>query len=219
MKKIYAGFMVLGFLGSSLYAMEGTYWKCEVEKAIRAGDTAKVKSLCGERCNVFGLEPLHLGASMGHCEFVERLLNGGVDVNERAGGQRTAIYYAAARGQRAVVELLLKRGAEVDAKKLNGATPLYIASKGGFDDIVSVLLEHKADVHAEGGWRRTPLHKAVHWPKVIKLLLNHGADPTLQDALGLSLCDLCPYLDPQIQQLVDENQRQLNEALQDWVLV
>ncbi|KAK5063148.1 hypothetical protein LTR84_005224 [Exophiala bonariae] len=79
-----------------------------------------------------------------------------------------------------------------------GNTPLQIASLMGFEDIVKFLLESNADVDTRNIDKETPLIDAVEngHLEVVRLLLQHGANPRLGNAKGDEPYELVPLDDP-----------------------
>lgn len=69
----------------------------------------------------------------------------------------------------------------------HGVTLLHHAAEKNCEVVVGLLLKHRADIHIEAGYKRTPLHYAAiisKNEKIIKLLLDYGADPNKQDLFG-----------------------------------
>ena len=99
-----------------------------------------------------GREPLLHHAAVGHPDTVTMLLDRGADVHQPSASGRTAILGAAAAGNLATVRALLAHGADANRSKYDG--PAVLSGEG-----------------------ERPLHVAVHFPKVVDLLLEHGADP------------------------------------------
>lgn len=62
-----------------------------------------------------------------------------------------------------------------------GQTGLYLAAAAGHEAIVQKLLQYAPDVNPLGGKFNHPLHAACFagYVPIVKLLLDHGADPTL----------------------------------------
>jgi ankyrin repeat protein len=102
-----------------------------------------------------------------------------------------------------VVKLLLRKGANVNAvsvsdspalKVRNGKvtlgafTPLLTAATYGSPELVKVLLDAGAKVNAADVRGMTPLMLAITSdrldPAVVRMLLDHGADPTAKSAAG-----------------------------------
>jgi serine/threonine protein kinase len=140
---------------------------------------------------------------------VELLLDAGVDIEtvfrdplELQKG--TALHLAITRGRIDVAEVLLRRGACLTAKaeaklhfQMKSLEPLHLAAFYGFEKIACMLLARGAriEANATGNFRdrkrRTPLHLAVlgedpdEVPRMVRLLLQHGADPNVKDTLGM----------------------------------
>ena len=82
------------------------------------------------------------------------------------------------------VVLLLEHGADPYHKAKGGKTCLMMAGQYGHIEIVRLLLNSKRvdvkrliNVQTEGGW--TALTLSYKHPKIVELLLEHGADPNL----------------------------------------
>lgn len=95
------------------------------------------------------------------------------------------------RDDPAYVQALLDKGARIDTV-LRGARALHFAAKAGFTGVMEVLLRNGAPVDARSEKGETPLFYALKagpradMVKSVELLLDHGADPTLEDNLGKS---------------------------------
>ncbi|KAF2685715.1 ankyrin, partial [Lentithecium fluviatile CBS 122367] len=84
--------------------------------------------------------PLLRAAIYGYEAIVRRLLDEGVDVNEKDGYRQTALLGAAMYGHEAVVKLLLEEGADISSCDIWGETPLSEAKKGRHKAVVNLLL-------------------------------------------------------------------------------
>ncbi|HOC45288.1 MAG TPA: ankyrin repeat domain-containing protein [Syntrophorhabdaceae bacterium] len=101
---------------------------------------------------------------------------------------------ACSAGSAEVVRLLLDAGAEIDPANPLDWTPLHWAcssNKGGVE-IVCTLIEAGCDVNAIDGDGQAPLHKACDLgrPEIVRLLLEHGADPEAENHFGVTPLDL-----------------------------
>ena len=100
----------------------------------------------------------------------------------------TALHFAAFFNQPTIARELVRRGADVDAVSMNPmeVTPLHSAAAAHATEIVRMLAESDAPVNAKqhGGW--TALHAAADYgdEEMIKILLEHGADPLTQNDDG-----------------------------------
>ena len=134
-----------------------------------------------------GTTPLSYGARSGNYNAVRLLLEHGVEQTPGKHGFTPLI--EATRGRNGeVVKLLLEYGADHRGDE-NGSSPLNWAYFRGFVKISAYLLEGGATHEPENSWSYTPLQLALEGNKIecVKLLLEHGADPTLIAIVTLSV--------------------------------
>ncbi|XP_018427152.1 PREDICTED: ankyrin repeat domain-containing protein 50-like [Nanorana parkeri] len=140
-----------------------------------------------------GWTPLRAASWGGHTEVVEALLAVGAqpDVSGRDG--RTALRAAAWGGHEGPVKALLRAGARIDHADVEGRTPLMAAAYMGHRAVAELLLESGADVNKFDLEGRTALAVAClcmpagnMYPEMVSLLLEHVADPELEDKEGVT---------------------------------
>ena len=142
--------------------------------------------------------PLVYAAEHGKAAIAGLLLARGakVDGHSETG---TPLHAAAKEDRVEVARLLARAGADPDGgEHRKGMSPLHAAVLYGWTDIVPFLLENGADPNVTDGFGGTPLHLAAlmgclsqHYPtrraaaegkprflEVVRILLEHGADPT-----------------------------------------
>lgn len=138
---------------------------------------------------------------------VKLLLQKSADVNAKDAAGITPLMNAAAEGNPEMVRMLLARGADVNAVSNKGIgeavkngpielgfyTPLIMAAAYGGLDTIQVLLDHGAKMNAQDVRRMTPLMLAITTdrpdPRVIRLLLEKGADLKIKAANGETASD------------------------------
>nr|XP_061808338.1 histone-lysine N-methyltransferase EHMT2-like [Nerophis lumbriciformis] len=133
---------------------------------------------------------LHAAAQRGLLEVCYILLQAGAHIDAQDKDQRTPLLEAIINNHIEVTRYLIQNGACVYHVEEDGYTGLHHAAKLGNLEIVNILLETgQVDVNSQdnGGW--TPIiwaaeHKHV---EVIKVLLNRGADVTINDK-ELNVC-------------------------------
>lgn len=143
---------------------------------------------------------LHMIAESRRCtgdvSAVGLLLEKGIDIDVKDTYGKTPLHCAANNGINEMVSELLNHGALIEACNRSGVRSLHFAAKSlracrlSFPT-VQVLLDHGAEVNALDHDGRTALHWAVingqsrdvdlGRDPVIKLLLERGADPNIQD--------------------------------------
>jgi ankyrin repeat protein len=137
-------------------------------------------------------------------------LDAGVDASAATVTGVTPLFMASYHANLPAVRLLLSKGARVDAVAempalfpiddpksgpiaLRKATPLMIAAAVGTPELVKTLLDAGANVNAKDSRNMTPLMFAVaknhQDPAVIRLLIDRGADLTVQSNVGETAAD------------------------------
>lgn len=128
-------------------------------------------------------------------EALALLLHSGVAVNQHAPGTgNTPLHLAVRRKDKWAVAMLLYKGADVNAKNCAGSTPLQLTANQFHGElspdhakVLDLLLKSQASIdERSGALQRTALHLAVvsGTAYAVRLLLNHGANPSLLDAEG-----------------------------------
>ena len=155
--------------------------------------------------DAFGNTTLTAAAYGNDLDTIRLALAAGVDVNTAGETGVTPLLGAAYNGNLAAVRLLLANGAKVNAAAkipplfpldppksgpiaLSEITPLLAATPAGPVELVRALLDAGAEVNAKDGRGMTPLMLAVATnhqdPAIIRLLLERGADVTVQSKVG-----------------------------------
>lgn len=127
-------------------------------------------------------------AIRGETDMTKELLQAGANakaVNKRGS---TAFAEACRRGRLEIISELLKHDADPNAKDHDNWSPLVLSLRLNQRAALTLLLQSgKADLKARGGpFRNYPVCEAVrvqNWP-VLRLLLEHGADPNVIDFKG-----------------------------------
>lgn len=129
---------------------------------------------------------LHRAVAIGNREAVRILLERNAVVDMPSNENVTALYIAAQNGNIEILQRLLECKANTEICSKSGYTPLHIAAKKGNWEIVLILLKNGADVHAKTEDGETPLYLACQAkcdPKLIKLILEYGADVNVQSTV------------------------------------
>ena len=100
------------------------------------------------------------------------------------------------KNQIKVVEFLLKNNAAVNFDSPEGTALIGACYKGNFE-IVELLIQNKANVNVVGGNNISPLIFAVQSKnkKLVKLLVQNGADQTIKDSAGRTAKDYAMLLE------------------------
>ena len=130
------------------------------------------------------LDPKSAGGSSATCDdFAHTELVSGPDRLKR-----TALHYAARDGDTAAMISLLEEGLDPHSADANGWTPLHFAAQQHSLPAVERLLAAGAPANAQDRHGNAALWVAVFNSngrgEVIRALLEHGADPDLQNNYG-----------------------------------
>ena len=106
-------------------------------------------------------------------------------INYRDTNGNSFLHLAAQSGHLEMTKMLLEKKIFTQPNLANkqGATPLHLAAECKRANVVKVLIEAKADVNAKTRNNNTPVYVAAlvaKDPEIVKILLDHGADPTFK---------------------------------------
>jgi ankyrin repeat protein len=132
-------------------------------------------------------------------EQLKHLIEAGEDINmsDKDGG--TPLMQAVVDGKLEIVKILLENNANVNTHRKDGNTALHFATQNQQDEIARKLIEAKAFIDPEDMYGNSPLFKAVYFcndgGKMVKLLLDHGADKHHKNKSGVSPDSLARTID------------------------
>jgi hypothetical protein len=170
----------------------------ELIAAAAAGDTARVESLLARGASVdarddHGRTAMMAATHGNHVATVAALMRAGADVNLRDDRLDSPFLYAGAEGLLEILKIVAPRA---DTRVVNryGGIAIIPASERGHVEVVRFLLEHtdsNVDHVNNLGW--TALLEAIilsdggpRHREIVKLLLDHGADPGIADREGVT---------------------------------
>ena len=149
-----------------------------------------------EDTDLEGKTALHGAAEWGNIEAFKYLLQMGGDISVRNDRGHTPLHAAAVIRKTEILSYIaytsLSEKADINSQDKKGNTPLHIACAAGHGAVARKLLEMGAEVTVRNDAGRTALHRAVAAvsPDCITWLLINGADPSREDAKGLSPLEL-----------------------------
>src|SRR5579863_7286065 len=180
---------------TALYAAAERGQAAVVQRLIDKGADADLKGRSGT-------SPVAAAAFAGRNQVVKMLLAHGADARAVDDTGKAPIVYAAASGQLDIVRQLLGQDLDINARYANDLTLLMWAS--GPDqsvaeaqalEVVSYLLNAGARIDDRDARGRTALMIAAegNHTEIARLLLAHGADPSLRDKAGKRAADLTAF--------------------------
>ncbi|MBC2582745.1 suppressor of fused domain protein [Clostridium sp. DJ247] len=126
----------------------------EIRSAIKQGNVERVVELIDSSIEYLNMMTpfgtwLHVAASQGKLEIVQRLIDLGADINRRGGVYGgSAVNEAASEGHIKIVKYLLSCGAEMDVSEPE-RNPLFGAIANGHADIAKLLIDNGIDIHVK----------------------------------------------------------------------
>ncbi|MGE5404679.1 MAG: ankyrin repeat domain-containing protein [Candidatus Saccharibacteria bacterium] len=136
-------------------------------------------------------------------EIVDILLARKADPNARVNDGSTPLMYAAQQGYDHLITKLLSRGARINDCNNGGSNALSTAIFGGHYSTVDLLLRSGAS-DLNGALSCAAVNRSAYSPAMIRLLIEHGADPNFRGDLGDT---------PLFSAVVDERRQNINMLL------
>ncbi|MEO7348920.1 MAG: ankyrin repeat domain-containing protein [Terrimesophilobacter sp.] len=134
----------------------------------------------------------------GHLEIVEVLIAAGIDIDLQDDICQNPFLYGCIVGNTALVRMMVKAGTDINRLTRFGGNGLTPAAEKGHLGVVRYLLENtEIDVNLTNtvGW--TALIEAIilgdggqTQQDIVRLLLLHGADPSMTDEWGVAPIEL-----------------------------
>ncbi len=170
-----------------------------LHEAASLGDLDAIDALLAsglpiDACDSDGRTPLMRAVRARHTEAVRTLVSAGADLDQRDNRLDNPFLYAGAEGLLDILRIVNEAGADPTITNRYGGVALIPACERGHVEVVRYLLE-QSDVDVDHvnnlGW--TGLLEAVILAdggpahlEIIRLLLAHGADPSLADRDGVT---------------------------------
>jgi ankyrin repeat protein len=121
---------------------------------------------------------------------IKRLLETGIDINQKAIKDFTPLMIACLKDSYEIVKLLLIKGANPDAQNIYGSTCLHYMVDTGKKQISELLISHGADVNITDKNGRTPLFYSKNI-QMVNLLYDKGSELDKIDEFGWTYLIYC----------------------------
>lgn len=142
---------------------------------------------------------LYYAAEVGGDKVVKYIKNLGVKIDEACGAKHPPIYYASLLN-RDVLQSLINNKANVNQKLDFSRTPLMVAARSLKKECVELLLCNHANINQVSDFGDTALMEISRLPsnnfdkteqfKIMSLLLESGADPTIRNQGGKTALEI-----------------------------
>ena len=142
---------------------------------------------------VMGSTPLYLASVFDHLEISRILLEYNAEVNSKNDHGSTPLLGASQFGSPHLVQLLLDRNADVHVRDADGDTPLHCAAFGGRLEVAQLLRRFNMGFYflKNRGLTRSADHNEDEGdPDIVRLLLDHGADPQARNLSGKTASEM-----------------------------
>ncbi len=123
---------------------------------------------------------IHIVAESGYYHVAKTLLEGGANIDIKAGGKYdwAPLHFAVSVGNGEVAEMLINGGADINARsEKKGNTPLHVAVFRGHINVVQLLIKRGADINAQNAFGDVALNFAVYYRHIemTNMLIDNGA--------------------------------------------
>lgn len=167
--------------------------KCESKLSQKMKNMTPTIHSCDDR----GYTALHIACMYDRPEIVDILLNYGANVHATDYSGASPLHYSSSRGHQKTLLLLIFNGANINLSDNDGNTALHFVANNGHEACLKAILyfaEHNGvdlNINKKNNQGDTPLHNASRWgyEMIVKLLLNAGADPTIENKRKLTSLD------------------------------
>ena len=96
-----------------------------------------------------GMTPLMQAAMLAETQFIDELLQAGVEINLCNNDMNNALWFACVSESLEAIRLLIEHGIDIDNSNVNGATCLIYAASAGKFPVVEALVNAGANLAAE----------------------------------------------------------------------
>ena len=109
------------------------------------------------------------------------------NINMKGCDGRTLLIHSALYKRLEITKWLIENGASIDEKDMQGLSALHCAVISNASGIAEYLIKQGADINSRDNFGNPPLMRAGLNVNMIELLLNYGADCTLENNSGATL--------------------------------
>lgn len=135
--------------------------------------------------------PFYIAAKQGKMAMMDLMLKKDKHINIFSDAYNwTFLHMTVREGWLKATRFLLSKNVDINARNALGKTPTHIAAGKWHTGLLEELLKYHPDLNVQDAEGNTPLHEAAMAGnvsfKTIKMLLVHGADPSIRNKAGLT---------------------------------
>ena len=190
-------------LSRNLLFVEDAFMHDQLFAAAAAGDISTVESLLAQGANINARDkgkqtPILVAAQNKQYDMIRYLASKGADINAQCNKNFNPFIHGCITNDPELVRLMVSLGTDLTRLTRFGGNGLTPAAEKGHEEIVKFLLEN-TDINVNltntVGW--TALIEAIilndggeKMQRIIRMLLEHGADPRMTDEWGVPPVEL-----------------------------
>ncbi|XP_064312160.1 ankyrin repeat and death domain-containing protein 1A isoform X3 [Phalacrocorax carbo] len=142
-----------------------------------------LEDMCVDKTDKEENTALHLAAKNGHLSVLQKIIDVGVDLDEKNFEGLTALHLAAEGGHSDCVKLFLEAGADVNAQTQKKMNCLHYAALHGYEEIARILMDAGIHTDAVNHQNASATHIAVlqNFPAMVKLFIDAECDLDIPD--------------------------------------
>lgn len=144
---------------------------------------------------------VHIAAQYCNPNTLDWMIDSGYDINHEDNYGFTPLFYAVIANNTTAVSVLIKNNVIINhAAGEMGRKPIHIAAQFGCLDTMKILIDHGANIDSLDNNFHTPIIISSYYShsEISAFLLEEGANPSIEDKLGIMVAMRIAYTMPAI---------------------